>query len=97
MRVAGVRGSGVRAGDGEDQPAATAGIALDPDGAAVTLHDLLHDRKADAGARVDVAGVQSFQPAEHPLPVFEGDPDAVVGDGEPPPAVVGRGRECRGR
>src|SRR5688500_2972274 len=81
------RGRG-HGGEREREHRAAALARLDPDLAALALHDLAADREADARALEGLAVVQALEHLEHALAVLRVDPDAVVGHGDPPLGVV---------
>src|SRR5262249_51462177 len=66
-------------------------LPLDPDAAAVALHDPLADRQADARAGVLGAAVQPLEDEKDPLAVLRLDADAVIPHGEEPLRPLGRG------
>ena len=57
---------------------------LDPDTAALSLNDLLADRKADAGSRILRDGVKSLECPEDSLDILRLNPYTVVRHGELP-------------
>src|SRR5256714_2794295 len=75
-------------GQRERERRAPARLGLDPDPAAVALHDLFADREPDARTRVLVLPVQPLENDEDALEVLGIDPDAVVADVKHPLAVV---------
>ena len=56
------------------------------------FHQLLDDRKAEAGTFIGVASVQALEDGEDAVGIFGVDADAVVRDRELPVSAVGFGR-----
>src|SRR5690606_13835239 len=69
------------------------GLGVQPDPAAVELHDLLAHRQSDAGAAVLVPGAQPLEDDEDPLGVLRVDADAVVGAAEDPLVALAPGAD----
>src|SRR3954454_9040920 len=78
--------------------ARSAVLGVQPHAPAVVLDDLAAHGQADARALEARARVQALEDDEDPLVVLGVDPDAVVGHGEAPGAVVALGadRDARG-
>src|SRR5437660_11390764 len=78
-------------GQRERERRALARLGLDPDPAAVALHDLLADREADPGPGIIVLAVQPLEDDEDAVEVLRIDADAVVAHAEQPLAVAALG------
>ena len=67
-------------------------LALHPDGAAVQLDQLLHQRQPDAGALEGAAGLalDAMKALEHPIELVRRNADAGIPDRELDGAVAGR-------
>src|SRR5262245_46929423 len=63
---------------------AAARLGLEPDLAAVALHDPLGHREPETQALVLLAGVEPLEEPEETLAIARGDADSVVGHRDPP-------------
>src|SRR6185503_9800105 len=84
-------GSGRAAVEGEVERRALAGPALGPDPSAVAMHDALHARQPDPGARELADGVQALERREQLVGELHVEPGAVIAD-EERALVTGIGR-----
>src|SRR5580698_640746 len=74
-------------GEAEGGSSARRGL-LQPDTAAVLLHDTLANRQSNAAARVLITAVQALEESENPLRILRLDSDPIVNHGKYPPAVL---------
>src|SRR5512146_1144574 len=69
---------------GKEKRRSFARLRFQPDAAAVALHDLFADRKADPGPGIFHFPMQPLEYRENPFEIFRIDPDAVVRDRKNP-------------
>jgi hypothetical protein len=76
-------------GQGEAEGRSSTGNRpLEPNAAAVLLHDTLTDGQANAASGVLFAAVQPLEKTEDSIGILRLDPNAVIGHGEYGPAVA---------
>lgn len=70
-------------GQREPEPAASAGVAVDIDEAAVPFHCSAYDGQSQPGARETFTAGHPDEGIEHVRPLFRWNTDAAVGDLDP--------------